>query len=127
MTASRITARAVVAAVSLLVIGAALGVTIDRHRVTPAMRVTAIRIHEDPFAVMDSALVLRPDQRESVRSIIEARQTDIEGVWGETHRRLLGLLDSTMSDLEAVLDADQVGRLRDLATVIHGSPPPIAH
>lgn len=116
---------AALAAVALLVLGAALGITFDRFHVrsTPA-QTSLFRLHDDPFSVMDSALVLRADQRDRVRAIIEARQQEIDGVWENTHRGLLAILDGTVTDLEAVLDSAQMSKLHDLADVLHGGRPP---
>jgi hypothetical protein len=116
---------AVLAAVALLVLGAALGITFDRFHVRSVPAQTGLfRLHDDPFSVMDSALVLRADQRDRVRAIIEARQQDIDGVWENTHHSLLAILDSVVIDLATVLDSAQMEKLRDLADVLHGGPPP---
>jgi hypothetical protein len=116
---------AVFAALALLVLGAALGITFDRlHVRSAAVPSNLFRLHDDPFAVLDSALELRADQRDRVRVIIEERQEDIDGVWENTHHGLLAILDSTVMDLDTVLDAEQRAKLRELANVLHTGQAP---
>jgi hypothetical protein len=116
---------AVFAALALLVLGAALGITFDRlHVRSTAIPSNLFRLHDDPFAVLDSALALRADQRDRVRVIIEERQADIDGVWASTHNGLLAILDSTVIELDTVLDAEQRATLRELANVLHGGQAP---
>jgi hypothetical protein len=109
--------RSIVAALSLLLIGAVLGVMFDRfHHRAPHVIVHRLQPQrEASLAMLDSMLELRDDQRERVREIMERRQPAIDTIWRHTHLDLRAALDSTIGDLEAVLDASQLTRLRALS------------
>jgi hypothetical protein len=123
MTGSRGRWRAVLAVSSLLVLGAAAGVTADRlvqkHRSAGMLRFE--QVHSDPMRAIDRALDLRPDQRARVEAILKARQASLDAVWADTHTRLQATVDSVMDELTAVLDADQAERFRKLAEELHTS------
>lgn len=124
MTTSAGRTRGITAVIALLVLGAAIGITADRllHGGAISHLTVAQQFHEDPFAVLDSALSFRPEQHEGVRAILQARQEDVDQVWRDTHTRLLAIIDSAMAQLEAVLDSTQVEQLHHLASVLHGQP-----
>lgn len=117
MSESKRDLRFIVAAVSLLLIGAVLGVMFDRfHHRAPHVLVHRIQPQRDAsLAMLDSMLELRDDQRERVRAIIERRQPAIDTIWRHTHLSLRSALDSTIGDLESVLDESQLARLRALS------------
>jgi hypothetical protein len=124
MTDSTGRTRGLTAAIALLVLGAAIGISADRllHRGLADHVTQAERFHDDPFAVLDSALSFRPEQREAVHAILRARQEDVDQVWSDTHTRLLAIIDSAMAQLEAMLDSSQVEHLHRLAAVLHDQP-----
>jgi hypothetical protein len=124
MSASRSRWHTVLAIASLLVIGAAVGVTVDRllhGRAAGHGVMFAAEIHADPIGVLDRELDLRPEQRERVAAIIEARQGGVDRVWLETHTKLQATLDTVVSEVAAVLDADQAARFRILVEEMHAT------
>jgi Spy/CpxP family protein refolding chaperone len=110
------------AVVSLLVIGAAVGVTADRllHR-RPAVHggITRAQMHADPMSVIDRELNLRPDQHAQVEAIIEARQGSIDHIWIEMHNTLRATVDSVVAEILPLLDADQAARFHALVEELH--------
>lgn len=116
--------RAWVAALALLVIGAAVGVTVDRlhHRSGGPLSKLIADVHRDPMGVMERELGLRPEQRSRVAAILERRQGAIDAVWQDTHVRLRATVDSVVSEIAAELDSAQARRFRELADEIHNSP-----
>ncbi|HEX9895162.1 MAG TPA: hypothetical protein VGA78_14620 [Gemmatimonadales bacterium] len=115
--------RAVLAAVALLILGGAIGVTADRlhHRPHGTAALWA-EVQKDPVGVMQRELDLRPEQRARVAAIMEQRQGAIDAVWRDTHVRLRATIDSVVSEIAAVLDPDQAERFRRLADEIHSGP-----
>jgi hypothetical protein len=112
----------VLAIASLLVIGAALGVTVDRllhKRQIAHGGISRAEMHADPMSVLDRELDLRPEQRARVAAIVETRQGAINRVWLETHTALQATLDSAVSEVAAVLDANQAARFRALVEELH--------
>jgi hypothetical protein len=109
--------RLIVAATSLLLIGGVLGVMFDRlHHRGAHVIVHRIQPQRDAsFELLDSMLELRPGQRDTVRAIVERRQPSIDTIWRHTHESLRSALDQTIGDLGAVLDADQLARLRSFS------------
>jgi len=112
--------RAALAAIALLLIGAALGIAVDRvyHRSVareatrlPPTRGTGITAS---IEFLDSALVLRPEQRRRIEAILARRQGPIDSIWSRTHRSLLSSLDSTVAEMGLLLDAGQRARLDSL-------------
>ena len=114
----------VVAVISLLAIGAALGVTFDRlhHRSGNRHMAVMQEVQKDPLAAIDRAVGLRPEQRERVAAVLARRQDVIDGVWRDTHIRLQATIDSVVNEIAAVLDPDQAQKFRAAARELHGSP-----
>jgi hypothetical protein len=118
---------------ALVLLGAALGIAFDRihHR-----RVTVAIVHGPPpgpgagvtasFAMLDSLLELRPEQRERVRQILQSRQEPIDSIWATTHRSLRTSLDSTAGELESILDDHQRDKLNALLGGLR-NPGPARH
>jgi hypothetical protein len=116
--------RAVLAALALLTIGAAAGISADRLLHRPHQSRTAVllsRVQTDAMGVIDEQLDLRPEQRERVAEILERRQGAIDAVWRNTHIQLRATIDSVVNEIAAVLDSDQVVRFRTLADEVHGA------
>jgi hypothetical protein len=116
--------RTVVAAASLVVLGAAMGVTADRllHRTPRVAGFQLADVQADPLGTIDRLIQLRPEQRERVAAILEKRQSNIDAVWQETHTKLIATIDSVISEIAAVLDPDQAERFRAAARKLHGLP-----
>jgi hypothetical protein len=119
---TRSRSRTAIAVASLLALGAAAGITIDRmlHRRPHDPRIALSEVSADPLAAIDRVVNLRPEQRTRVAAILESRQDQIDAVWHDTHTRLLGTLDSLVEEIAAVLDADQAERFRAHARELHG-------
>src|SRR5919106_4709313 len=114
--------RSIFAGASLLVLGAALGVTADRlhHRRSDADRLAFLpEIPTDPVGQIDRVVHLRPDQRERVAAIIEARQADIDSAWLQARIQLHATLDSVISEIATVLDPEQAEAFRAHVAEIH--------
>lgn len=121
--------RLVVASLALVLIGAAVGITFDRlyHRgarmvlghIAPGARPVFV----DAFDLLDSVLVLRQEQRDAVRVVLEERQADIDAIWARTHGSLRVSIDSTAQVLDRILDEPQRVRLRTLIEQLHGPTP----
>jgi hypothetical protein len=122
MTAGSSRWRSFVAAASLLVLGAALGIFADHlhslHR--RGHQVDLAELEADPISVIARAVDLRPDQKQRVAAILEARQIVIDSAWHEANLRLRITLDSVINEIAAVLDPDQATRFRALADEVHG-------
>jgi hypothetical protein len=110
-----------VAASSLLALGAVAGVAVDRllprHHDPRAARLAAI--HRDPLAAIDQLVQLRPEQRARVDAILRKRQAAVDDVWRDTHLRLQATIDSVLTEIAAVLDADQAARFLAAARELH--------
>jgi len=114
--------RLVLAVGSLLIVGAAAGIAADRllHRRGDDQLLLMERLRNDPLAVIDSLIPMRPEQRDQVAAVLEARQTAIDAVWHDTHTRLQATLDSVVDEIAVVLDQDQETRFRALIAEVHG-------
>ena len=115
--------RTAVAAASLLVLGAAIGVAADRslHR----GRRTVISIHqmstEGRLELLDRELALRPEQRERIASILARRQADVDRAWTDARAQLRTVIDSVVTEIESTLDpGTQRDRYRVLVRDVHG-------
>jgi hypothetical protein len=116
--------RAWVAALALLILGAAAGVAVDRlhHRTGGPLSQLIAEVHRDPLGLMDRELHLTPDQRARIAVILERRQGTLDAFWEDTHVRLRATVDSTVSEIAAELDSSQAERFRRMADEIHSTP-----
>ncbi len=115
--------RAAVAALALLVLGAAIGIHADRLHFRSGEHAELMeRMRRDPLGTMEQELVLRPEQRARVAEIFYRRQKDIDAVWEQSHHRLRATVDSFTAELAAVLDTGQARRLHEVANRLHSSP-----
>ena len=114
--------RTAVAAASLLVLGAAVGVAADRvlHR----GRRTAVSIHQmstqGRLELLDRELSLRPEQRERIEGILTQRQADVDRAWVNARAALRAAVDSVVTEIEATLDPAHRERYRVLVRQVHG-------
>jgi hypothetical protein len=123
MSSSRGQWQSLLAAVALLVLGAALGVSADRlhHRSSDADRLAVLeRIRADPVGELDRVVKLSADQRQRIAAIMDTRQADIDAAWLNARVQLHATLDSVISEIAAVLDPDQVEAFREHVTRVHG-------
>jgi len=119
------TPRAWLAAVALVALGAVGGITVDRLHIRGRHGEMA-RLHqrllEDPMAVIDRELDLTAEQRTRIGAILARRQESINGVWNAVHPHIRATIDSTMSEIAALLDSAQAERFRRLMDRIHRRP-----
>ena len=119
------TLRAWLAAVALVALGAVGGITVDRLHIRGRhgeMARLHERLREDPMAVIDRELDLTAEQRTRIAAILARRQESIDRVWHEIHPRIRSTIDSTMSEIAALLDSAQAARFGRLMDRIHHRP-----
>lgn len=119
------TLRAWISAAALVALGAVGGITVDRLHIRGRhgeMARLHERLREDPMAVIDRELDLTAEQRSRIGAILARRQESIDGVWHQVHPRIRSTIDSTMSEIAALLDSAQSARFRRLMDRIHRLP-----
>ena len=119
------TARAWLAAAALVALGAVGGITVDRLHIRGRhgeMTRLHERLREDPMSVIDRELDLTAEQRTRISAILVRRQESIDGVWHQIHPRIRSTIDSTLSEIAALLDSAQAARFRRLMDRIHRRP-----
>ncbi len=112
-------ARALVAALSIFVIGAVAGVVVDRAMLIPAhadaaaarARGSVPRHHEDVLAELRAELGLSAEQSRRVQEIFAAHQGEIDAAWAQVHANLQRAMQQTTAEIATVLDSAQVERL----------------
>lgn len=112
-------ARALLAVVSVFLIGAAAGVFVDRSILIPAyadVPAAGVRGHVPPkhevLAELRAELGLSAEQSARVEEILAGRQGEVEKAWGEVHASLRRAMQQTTAEIETVLDSNQIERLR---------------
>ena len=121
-------ARALVAALSIFVIGAVAGVVVDRAMLIPAHADAAAaraqggvpRHHEDVLAELRAELGLSAEQSRRVQEIFAAHQGEIEAAWAQVHADLQRAMQETTAEIATVLDSAQVKRLHAWLAERHG-------
>jgi len=121
-------ARALVAALSIFVIGAVAGVALDRAMLIPAHADAAAaraqggvpRHHEDVLAELRAELGLSAEQSRRVQEIFAAHQGEIEAAWAQVHADLQRAMQETTAEIATVLDSAQVERLHAWLAERHG-------
>jgi Spy/CpxP family protein refolding chaperone len=101
-------ARAVLAALSLLVLGAVIGIMLDRHLHPASSHASpAAALHDMTMASLDEYVDLTTDQRRQIDSIIAARHSSLRNAWQMVHTQLGAAADSVHQDIEAILTPEQ--------------------
>jgi hypothetical protein len=115
-------ARAVLGALSLLVLGGVLGVAIDRHLLSSDRHPSPGDLHSPAAAFHDAAmsslterLDLDADQRRQIDSILAARHHTLRETWQNLHTHLGAALDTVHHEIEAVLTPAQRTAFREWA------------
>lgn len=108
-------ARAVLGALSLLVLGAVLGVAIDRHLLPTHRPGPAAALHEMTMASLEERLDLSADQRRQIDSIIAGRHATLRHAWQMIHAQLGAAVDSVHQEIEAILTPEQRLEFREWA------------
>ena len=107
-------ARAVLAMLSLLVVGAVLGIALDRHllRAPTAHTSPAAALHEMTMSALEERLDLTADQRRQIDSIVGARHLTLRHAYQMLHMQLGAAIDTVHRDVEAVLTPEQRAEFR---------------
>jgi Spy/CpxP family protein refolding chaperone len=132
MTSTRTRWRILLAAGSLVTMGAATGVAVDRsgHLSGISRHLTFSQIHQNPLAVIEGAVDLRPEQRERISEILDAHQPEVDRAWREAQASIQATLHGVIAEIMEVLDPEQRDQFHQLATELHGPdhvPPPGGH
>lgn len=122
---------AVVGGLSVLVIGAVLGIGIDRLVLSPTTT-SATPSPAGQFGMADHAaalgdlardLRLTEAQTAHVQQVFLRHQATIDSAWNEARSRMIGVVDSATAEIETVLDPEQRARLHQWITERHGTTP----
>ncbi|MBI4500523.1 MAG: hypothetical protein HY700_05120 [Gemmatimonadetes bacterium] len=121
-------ARALLAVLSIFVIGTVAGVVVDRTMLIPThadataagVRGGVPRHHDEVLAELRAELGLSAAQSRRVQEIFAARQGQMEAAWTQVHANLQRAMQQTTTEIEAVLDSAQVERLHAWVAERHG-------
>ena len=106
-------ARAVLGALSLLVLGAVLGIGIDRHLTSGQPHASAAALHEMAMSSLAERLDLDAEQRRQIDSIVVSRHHALTTTWQMMHMHLGAAVDTVHREIEAVLTPDQRAEFRE--------------
>ncbi len=126
--------RAVLGGVSLLVIGAVLGVMVDRfmllHTPVEAGQPAALQAmatdHAEALADLARTLELSETQTAHVHEVFMRHQGTIDRAWLALRHHMQAVVDTATAEIEVVLDAAQRERLRAWIAERHGTADPTA-
>jgi hypothetical protein len=111
-----------VAALSLLVLGGAVGIALDRSLHSPGGHLGIEGMHSSPEAHRDAAieelhrvLTLDSDQMRHIDSVVQSHQMILEADWETLRGELAAVVDSVHREIEAVLTEEQRGLFRSWA------------
>lgn len=114
------TAKAVVAALSLLVLGGVVGIAVDRHVLSSGRHSApgdrhghAAAFHEMAMSSLADRLDLEPAQRSRIDSILASRHHTLRRTWQTLHVELGAAVDTVHRDIEAVLTPEQRAAFRE--------------
>ncbi len=115
--------RAVMAATSLLILGGVLGIALERVLLTPD--VGAADESQDAQAEMVTSLQreldLDPQQVAELEAVLARQQAAVTNAWEAIRPRLRAAMDTTRSDIEALLRPEQRERFRLWLANEHGT------
>jgi hypothetical protein len=122
--------RALLAVISVFVMGAVVGVVLDRSILIPAnadARAAGVRHdggrNHEVLAELRTELGLSAEQSARVAEILAGRQGEMEAAWAEVHANLRRAMEEATNEIETVLDSAQVERLRVWLADRHGRTP----
>jgi hypothetical protein len=92
--------------VAVLVIGIALGVTLDRFWVMRAMPASPMN-SATLISEMDRRLHLDVAQRDTIASVLRRHQMTVDSAWARVRPSLHAVIDSSQREIMAVLRPDQ--------------------
>ena len=121
-------APALLAVLSIFVIGAVAGVVVDRTMLIPAhadaaaagVRRGVPRHQDEVLAELRTELGLSAEQSARVQEIFAAHQGQMEEAWAQVHANLQRAMQQTTAEIETVLDSAQVERLHAWLAERHG-------
>ena len=124
-------ARALLAVLSIFLMGAVAGVVLDRTMLTPTHADAAAtggrhggpRDRDAVLAELRTELGLSTEQTARVQEIFAAQQGEIEAAWAEVHASLQRAMRETTTEIETVLDSAQVERLHAWLAARHAQFP----
>lgn len=107
-------ARAVLAAMSLLVLGAVIGIALDRHLNAGGGHANpAAAMHEMLMSSLDEDLDLTAEQRRRIDDIVAARRHSLRDAWQMLHAQLGAAADSVHQEINAILTPEQRAAFRE--------------
>lgn len=116
--------RALLASLSIFLLGAVAGVVLDRTMLIPAHADAGAagvpRHHDEVLAELRAELVLSAEQSARVQEIFAAHHGEMEVAWAEVHANLRRATQQATSEIEAVLDSAQIERLHAWLAERHG-------
>jgi len=120
-------ARALLAVLSIFVLGIVVGCGLDRSILTSPTyaaaagdRHSALRHHDEVLAELRAELGWSAEQSRRVQEIFAAHQGAIEAAWAQVHANLQRAMQETTTQIETVLDSAQVERLHAWLAKRHG-------
>lgn len=116
--------RALLAGLSIFLLGAVAGAVLDRTVLLPgyagAVAADTPRHHDEVLAELGAELGLSAEQSARVQEIFAAHHGDVEVAWAEIHANLRRATQQATSEIEAVLDSAQIERLHAWLAKRHG-------
>ncbi len=114
--------RAILAAISLLGLGGAIGVTLDRVWLTRAGQTAhgPVNAQTEMVEALQAALALTPAQANEVSAILERYQEQVTHTWETIRPNLRAAMDSVGSEIEKVLAPEQREGFRTWIREQHG-------
>ena len=118
-----------VAALALLVIGAILGITVDRFHVRGGDHSSKLlaEINRDPMAVLEREIHLRQEQQAPIKAILDRYQVTLDSVWQAGNDQVRSTVQGVVHEIAAQLDSTQSRRFLELIDEIHSSPRSMFH
>jgi len=124
-------AKGMLGAGSILVIGIVIGFSLDRvtivhghsGRLAPNVVVIASGDPDAAFQELTAHLDLSEEQTTQAHEIFSAHQASVDTAWTAVQDHLGLAIASVMRDLEVLLDHDQLGRLHRWLADRHGVDP----
>lgn len=115
-------ARAVIGALSLVVLGAVLGIAIDRHFLPGNHTSAAAAFHDMTMSSLEERLDLTADQRRQIDSIVGARHNTLRHAWQMLHSQLGAAVDTVHAEVEVVLTPEQRIAFREWLRDVNAEP-----
>lgn len=98
---------AILGAVSLFALGAATGVTVDRHLHAPPGPMLHIEQHERALAHLRDRLHLDAAQLHAIDSVVRGHQEAVDRAWGNLRPQVNSAIDSVHAHIESLLRPEQ--------------------